>query len=435
MGIIFAFILLSLASADGQVQTGIPNTPAGRALRSWFAAVNSGKPSRIREYVQQIDATQTADWLVSLSQHSGGFNLLSVTSKDPRLISFSVKEKRSTKQAFGSLRVNNSARLSVSSFVLRLIPENTIVEDVALTEWERRQMTTEVILDLEKYYLYPDVATKMADVLLKEEPLDEEKDGGAFAFSVTKRLRNVSHDRHLELMYTPFRPQPQRQFAASSGGTREQQSECGINRTTILSGNIGYLKLDAFSDPGRCGASLAAAMRSVNNAGSLIVDLRQNHGGDPRMVALVASYLFDRPVHLNDMYSPRSGTTEESWTTSPVPGSNLTHTPVFLLTSAMTFSGGEEFSYDLKMLGRAKIVGERTGGGAHPVNLHRIGERFTFAVPFATPVNPVSKSSWEGIGVTPDVDVDANTALRTAELLAVKKSTRQKSSHSAPLPN
>ena len=45
-----------------------------------------------------------------------------------------------------------------------------------------------------------------------------------------------------------------------------------------------------------------------------------------------------------------------------------------MLTSKDTFSGGEEFTNNLKVLKRAKIVGETTGGGAHPVRGHRITE-------------------------------------------------------------
>jgi C-terminal processing protease CtpA/Prc len=186
-----------------------------------------------------------------------------------------------------------------------------------------------------------------------------------------------------------------------------------------MDGNIGYLKVDAFPELALCRPSVEAAMHFVNQADSLIFDLRQNHGGDPHTVALTASYLFDHPVHLNDMYNPRSGTTEGSWTQSPIPGNNLIGKPIFILTSAMTFSGGEEFCYDLKMLRRATIVGERTGGGAHPISLHQIDDQFTIAVPFAKPVNPVFKTDWEGSGVVPDVNVKAKDALETATKLAM----------------
>lgn len=422
--LVFAF-LLALMAHYGWGQTDIPNTPAGRALQAWLDAVNSGRTAKIEAYVRFIDPTQTVDWLVSLSQHSGGFSLLSVASKEPQLISFRVKEKDSATEAFGSIRVSDSDHRAVLSFTLRPLPPNVQIVDVALDEAERQHVIAGAIANLKEYYLYPELASKMADALSKEELRDDEspeRDGGAFAFSLTRQLRDMSRDKHLEVIYNPFKVQQPGPSAAAGGTAHDphgrQRAKCGIESAKILAGNIGYLKVNEFSDPVECRSNLEAAMHLVNDAESLIFDLRQNHGGDPRMVALIASYLFDRPAHLNDMYNPRSGTTVESWTRSPIPGNKLANKPVFVLTSAMTFSGGEEFCYDLKMLERAKIVGQRTGGGAHPVSLHRIDDHFAIAVPFAKPINPISKDNWEGTGVVPSVDVKEANALETAVKLA-----------------
>ena len=162
-------------------------------------------------------------------------------------------------------------------------------------------------------------------------------------------------------------------------------------------------------------------MRFLGHVDGLIFDLRENHGGDPHMVSFVASYLFDRPTHLNDIYTPRDKSTQEFWTAADVPGPRFVNKPGYVLTSAQTFSGAEEFTYDLKNLKRAVIVGETTGGGAHLVMLHRIDAHFTIGVPFARPINPVSKTDWEGTGVAPDVRVKSTDALEVAEQLALRK--------------
>ena len=94
---------------------------------------------------------------------------------------------------------------------------------------------------------------------------------------------------------------------------------------------------------------------------------------------------------------------------------------MYVLTSHETFSGGEEFTFDLKTQKRATIVGETTGGGAHPVRGMPAGDHFTIGVPFARPVNPVTKGDWEGTGVEPDVKVSAADALTTAQKLAAEK--------------
>src|SRR5207253_8430372 len=154
---------------------------------------------------------------------------------------------------------------------------------------------------------------------------------------------------------------------------------------------------------------------------ALIIDLRDNGGGQPRMVAYIASYLFDKRMHLNDLYERRTNSTQEFWTRD-VPGRKFGGTkPVYLLTSKRTFSGAEEFSYDLQSLGRATIIGETTGGGAHPTQQFRIDDRFVIGVPFARAINPITKTNWEGGRVASDVRVPAADALETARRLITEK--------------
>ena len=139
------------------------------------------------------------------------------------------------------------------------------------------------------------------------------------------------------------------------------------------------------------------------------------------MIALISTYLFDEPTHLNDIWERKDNSTQQYWTLPYVPGKRLNDKPVYVLTSKLTFSGAEEFSYNLKNLKRATIVGETTGGGAHPVAGHRVDDHFMIGVPFARAINPISKTNWEGTGVEPDVKVPAVEALTTAEKLAHEK--------------
>ena len=90
-------------------------------------------------------------------------------------------------------------------------------------------------------------------------------------------------------------------------------------------------------------------MSFLANSGALIIDLRENYGGQPAMVAYLLSYLFDNPVHLNDIYNPNTHQTKQWWTSTVVPGLRYTEgKPVYVLTSRNTFSGAEEFAYDLQ---------------------------------------------------------------------------------------
>jgi C-terminal processing protease CtpA/Prc len=195
------------------------------------------------------------------------------------------------------------------------------------------------------------------------------------------------------------------------------QVNCGFEKLEILPGNVGYLKFNMFANPEICGATATTAMAFLENVSALIVDMRDNGGGDPAMVAHITSYLFAERTHLNDLWTRSTGSTREFWTNPELPGKRLGQQPVYVLTSSRTFSGGEEFTYNLQSLKRATIVGEATGGGAHPVRGERVDDRFMIAVPFARAINPVTKTNWEGTGVEPDVKVPAADALEKAKEL------------------
>jgi len=156
-------------------------------------------------------------------------------------------------------------------------------------------------------------------------------------------------------------------------------------------------------------------MDSVNSTRAIIFDLRENRGGDPAMVMLLAAYLFDHPEY---MYNPRENTTEQNWTRSPVSGNKLADKPVFILTSRSTASAAEHFTYDLKMLRRATIVGEKTAGAAHSGVWHRIDDHFGMGVPETKAINPFSTADWAEVSTEPDVQVQSADALQTAVRLA-----------------
>jgi C-terminal processing protease CtpA/Prc len=200
-----------------------------------------------------------------------------------------------------------------------------------------------------------------------------------------------------------------------------ERNNCAFDKVEILPNNIGYIKFDGFMDADFCGPTVVAAMGFVVHTDALIFDLRQNGGGQPAMVTMIASYLFDKPTHLIDIYNRKEDKTQQNWTLSYLPGKRMPTVPVYVLTAKRTFSGAEEFAFDLQKQKRAVIVGETTGGGAHPVSGHLVADYFMVGVPFAKSLDPVTKTNWEGTGVEPDVKVAADDALTTAQKLAVEK--------------
>jgi hypothetical protein len=163
-------------------------------------------------------------------------------------------------------------------------------------------------------------------------------------------------------------------------------------------------------------------MNFLANTDALIIDLRHNGGGYGDMVQFVASYLFDtEQVLILDLYSRENDQHKQDWTLPYVAGNRVPAKPVYILTSPETFSAAESFTYFLKNQKRATIIGETTGGGAHPVHHQRLTDRFTLFVPYGRPIDPITKTGWENTGVKPDIAVPAKDALLTAQITALER--------------
>ena len=241
---------------------------------------------------------------------------------------------------------------------------------------------------------------------------------------LTVDLRAVNDDRHLgvralqpdDLSRPQLSPEEQRRrFLADA-----RRRNFGFRRVEILDGNIGYLDLRSFDDASIGGDTAVAAMNFLGNVDALIVDLRQNGGGSPSMIQLLNSYFFEEPTHLNSFEHRGEEKLQQFWTLTHVPGKKLIGTPIFVLTSGRTFSAAEEFTYNLKHLKRATIIGETTGGGAHPGGTHEIEGRFSVFIPDGRAVNPITETNWEGVGVQPHVPVAADAAFEVARERALQ---------------
>ena len=293
-----------------------------------------------------------------------------------------------------------------------------------LDEKTRTAVIEDALRALNSTYVFPEQARQMEEAIrarVARKEYDSLTEAEVFARALTDHLQDVSHDKHLRVLNanggganfaTRLDPEMNRLLSA--------KRNYGFEKIERLSGNIGYLDLRGFEDPSAARDTVTAAMTFLTNTDALIFDLRQNGGGSPQMVALISSYLFDKPVHLNSIYDRPSNSTREFWTQAEVPGKHYGDKPVFVLTSKRTFSAAEEFTYNLKNLKRATIIGETTGGGAHPVSPRRLGTQFIITVPMARSINPITKTNWEGTGVTPDIAVNAEQALKVAHLAALK---------------
>jgi hypothetical protein len=272
-------------------------------------------------------------------------------------------------------------------------------------------------------YVAPEVARIMANEILERAAAgayDGLDDAGVFLHEVERNLRAASNDKHVGLWperledvndedtdYTPADPEYVEHM---------RRTNYGFKKLEILPGNVGYVRIDEFAHPALGGPTAVAVMNAVGSVDALIVDLRWNGGGSG-LVNFISGYFFDESTRLNDVWERASGETSQGWTPEYLPGPTLSHVPLFVLVSGQTFSAAEDFAYGLQQAGRATVVGARSKGGGHPVEIARMIRHdmaVAMMIPNAKSVHRVTGTSWDAVGVAPDIDVAAERALEVA---------------------
>lgn len=287
----------------------------------------------------------------------------------------------------------------------------------------RQDEITEVVKQvtalLSEHYVFPDVGSRIGETLAAARYPDG-IEPSRLAELVTTDLQSVNGDKHLRLIHSvePLRDDhgdddadmaEMAAWAARTGG--------GVGRVERLDGNIALIEITPLLFPSAvAGDAVAAAMTLAAGSSALILDVRQCRGGAPDMVTFLCSYLFGpEPLHLSGIYFRADDSIHQSWTIPHLPSPRYgPDRPVAVLTSAGTFSGGEELAFDLQEHGRATIIGEVTRGGAHPREAFAVHPHLEATIPIARSVSPISGTNWEGTGVRPDIEVPAEQALPQA---------------------
>ncbi|MFI7687702.1 S41 family peptidase [Nonomuraea sp. NPDC049655] len=279
---------------------------------------------------------------------------------------------------------------------------------------------------LTEHYIFPETAEQLADLLRRRLAEGAYDVGGAeeLARLVTADLQSVNGDKHLRLKHHADPVSPEQGAATLESIRRDYDTSLGgAPRVELLDGGVAVVELAPMLFPLDWAAEpLSAALTLASRAQALIVDLRDNRGGDPDTVAFVCSYLLDERTHLNTMHWRGGERGEQSWSLPHVPGARFGGSkPLYVLSSGSTFSAAEELAYDLQQLGRAVVVGEPTRGGAHPCKGWTVHPHLEATVPTGRAVNPVSGANWEGTGVQPDVPCAAADSLDQAHALALTR--------------
>lgn len=316
--------------------------------------------------------------------------------------------------------------------VLLLLTGMGYTANAQFTAKQKAATVDSVCAVLNRLYVFPKVAKQMETYIrerLARKAYDTITDGGRFAEVITADLYSIGNDKHINMSYSaevlpaqndnPMQLSPEEEKGYALWLKSENY---GITKLEVLPGNIGYIDFKWFCGPEYGGETHAAAMNYVAHTDALIIDLRNSQGAmSTEVIPFICSYFFERSTHLNDLYWRRGDSTVQTWTTTMVPGKKYLDKPIYILTSGKTFSGAEEFAYDLKNLKRATIIGETTGGGANGGGSVRVDDHFSLFVPMGRAINPITKTNWEGVGVSPDTAVKSNRALHKAQMIALQQ--------------
>jgi retinol-binding protein 3 len=295
--------------------------------------------------------------------------------------------------------------------------------DTPLAAGAARAVAESAAVVLDRLYVDPTVAAGYARTLRRHvaaNRYDTVQTTHALARLLTADLTVFHRDGHLEVL-----PVRERQAAGqpdtATVAARRRRWNGGFVKVEQLPGNVGYLKLDGFAHPEHGARAADAAFAFLQDTDALIIDLRDNTGGEPRMVAHLVTRLLpiDRVALLNTIWKRGDSVPRQYWTVDGLAGPRYLK-PVYLLMASHTVSAPEELAYDLRVLQRATVVGERSGGGANPGRIVAIGHGLGVFVSTERAVHPVTGTNWEGVGIAPDVAVSASEALATAHRLALE---------------
>ena len=286
---------------------------------------------------------------------------------------------------------------------------------------------------LNNHYVFPEKAKSISTYLASQQKnnayYNDLQNPQKLAGQLQKDIAKIHPDPHMHIKYDPgFRVQ---QYMAPSEEEINQtkkywkENNYAFTKVEILPGNIGYITFNVFVDDVEMAKpTISSALRFLSNTSAVIIDLRENYGGNPAMVSQIESYFFNVKTHMNDLIN-RSAKDTTFFYADPAKADSLSLLmPVYILTSHNTFSGAEDFSYGMQKAKRAIVVGETTGGGAHPQMPFAVGQGFVISIPFARSINPVTKTDWEGTGVIPDIKAKAQDALLAARELIFKNQIR-----------
>ncbi len=317
-----------------------------------------------------------------------------------------------------------------------LLTQTLFSQEKTLNESYKKEVIEKLSHLMEDFYIYPEVAKKTSAHLQKQFEaghFDKFDDNESFAHALTEQVQSINKDKHMRVRVNKAYVAPENTLARKAEQRLDQINNYrnfnhGFKEVKILEGNVAYLDLRAFAGIETAKEIADAYMKLMSQADAVIIDLSNNGGGDPSMVQYLCSYFFDEKLHLNSLLYREGNRVEEYWTLEKVGGKKMADIPLFVMISEKTFSGAEEFSYNMQTQERATLIGQTSGGGANPGGTRGINNDLSVFIPTGRALNPITNTSWEGVGVIPEIQTKKEATFEQAYELAQNAANAQRKS-------
>ena len=430
-------IAFDTAPADGK-EFSFPSTPAGKAAQEWFAAMATGEKDILRTFFarrsdasdEPYDPNDDVAMCMRVLGDTGSLTPRSIMrSEQYEIVLLAVGTRGKWVRA--TLGVDSRKPYKMTALTLRksMGPEAEAVAARQVEPAAQKDIALEAARLLRDRYVYEKIGKKYADRLatIADSPA-KSMTAEALATSLTSMLQSIQRDKHLKILD----PARARRILAMFGmleneGDDDAELEPGaghhamivegdgFGRVERFAGNIAYIEITMFVSGPSAFARAEEVMASVQDAAAIVFDLRGNGGGDGEMVEKIEAYLFAKPTHI--MSSIRRGGTgptqgpAETWTKTNRLSETMSSIPVFILAGGTTGSAAEAFAFGLKHADRAIVIGQPTAGAGHRVSYERLPHGFALGLPVAAAISPKTGKGWEGVGVIPNVNTQADATL------------------------
>ncbi len=333
--------------------------------------------------------------------------------------------------------------LSITILVFAFFITQTITAQEKTIKPLTKKETTTVVDSISKlvklYYVSLEKGKEMSHIItskLKNGAYDKITQPEEFARQLTSDLRSVNGDLHMSVSFNSLNTSSQNKEIIKRLDPKGAWSNYGFQEIKVLDGNIGYLKINHFTNWGHFEEAkkvITASFNTLKNTDALIIDVRNNSGGFEAIVAYLISYLFDgEPIHLSDYYYRYENKRHGIWTSKDIPGKKLPNLPLYILVNSRSASAAESLAYMLKHLKRATIIGETTRGAGNGAMSHKVSERFSVSIASETTINAITKTSFEQVGVIPNIKTSSEEAFTKAYIAALNYLKENNSKHIAP---